>query len=109
FFWDEPEAGLNAQLTALVADLLLDLAERGVQIFVATHDYLLSRRLSSISEFKKRPGAPVRFFLFQRSDGAISVASGDTLADVPEDPISVEVLRQYDFERKLFDGPEGPS
>jgi AAA domain, putative AbiEii toxin, Type IV TA system len=104
FFWDEPEAGLNAQLVVLVADLLLALAERGVQIFVATHDYLLSRRLSLISEYSTRPAAPMRFFLFQRVDDAVTVASGDELAALPEDTTSQEFGRQYDLARDLFDG-----
>ncbi len=109
FFWDEPEAGLNPQVVMVVVDLLLALAERGVQIFVATHDYLLSHTLSSISDYKKRPGAPTRFFLFRRRDGAVTVEHGDTLADLPEDPINDAFLRHYDFERALFDGPEGPA
>jgi predicted ATPase len=104
-FWDEPEAGLNPQMVVLVADLILALAERGVQIFVATHDYLLSSRLSLVSEYGKRPAAPTRFFVFQRGEGsgAVTVASGDTLAALPQDPISAEYLRHYDFERALFD------
>jgi energy-coupling factor transporter ATP-binding protein EcfA2 len=109
FFWDEPEAGLNPQMITIVVDLLLGLAERGVQIFVATHDYLLSHTLSSISDYKKRPGAPTRFFLFRRRDGAVTVEHGDTLADLPEDPINDAFLRNYDFERELFYGPEGPA
>jgi hypothetical protein len=104
FFWDEPEAGLNPRLVVLVADLLLDLAARGVQVFIATHDYLLSRRLSVVAEYGKRPDAPTRFFLFHRADEAapVTVAAGSTLAELPEDPILAEFTRHYDFERDLF-------
>ncbi len=111
FFWDEPEAGLNPPLVARVVDLLLALAERGVQIFLATHDYLLSRKLSLISEYGKSPAAPIRFFGFQRSAGteAVSVASGATVAALPEDPILDEFVRHYDFARDLFQGADGSS
>jgi hypothetical protein len=108
-FWDEPEAGLNPRLVVLVFELLLALAERGVQIFVATHDYLLSHKLSLISEYGKRPAAPMRFFGFQRSGDAVTVASGATITELPEDPILAEYSRHYDFERALFDGAEGAS
>ncbi len=105
-FWDEPEAGLNPRLVVVVFELLLQLAERGVQVFVATHDYLLSHKLSLISEYGKRPAAPMRFFGFQRAGDAVTVASGATITELPEDPILDEFSRHYDFERALFDGPE---
>ena len=41
--WDEPESNLNPQLFPLVADILLELEENGVQIFVATHSYNLAK------------------------------------------------------------------
>jgi AAA domain, putative AbiEii toxin, Type IV TA system/AAA domain len=108
FFWDEPEAGLNPQIVEIVVDLLFALAERGVQIFVATHDYLVSQKLSLISDYGQRPATPIRFFGFQRrdGDGAVTVASGDTIAALPDDPIHDEFVRHYDFARALFDGEE---
>lgn len=108
-FWDEPEANLNPRLITVVADLLLDLASLGVQIFVTTHDYLLSHRLSLISEYQRRPDVPIRFFAFHRpSEGAgVRVDAGATLAELPQNPIVDEFTRHYDFERDLFDAPEG--
>lgn len=40
--WDEPEANLNPELYPLVAEILLELQENGVQIFLATHSYKIS-------------------------------------------------------------------
>jgi AAA domain, putative AbiEii toxin, Type IV TA system len=68
-FWDEPEANLNPRLVGLVVDLLLELGRRGVQIFVTTHDYLISNKLSLLSEYKKHPEVPIRFFSFHREKG----------------------------------------
>ena len=45
-----PEATLNPKLIKLVADFLLRLAAAGIQVFIATHDYLLSTELSLQSE-----------------------------------------------------------
>jgi len=40
-FWDEPEANLNPQLLKTIVKILLELQRMGVQIFIATHDYVL--------------------------------------------------------------------
>ncbi len=40
-FWDEPEANLNPVLSETVVNILVELQKMGVQIFVATHDYVL--------------------------------------------------------------------
>lgn len=37
--WDEPEANLNPELFPLVVDILLELEEVGIQVFIATHSY----------------------------------------------------------------------
>jgi hypothetical protein len=104
-FWDEPEANLNPRLVDLVVDILLELGKRGVQTFITTHDYLLSHKLSLIAEYKKQPDLPIRFFAFHRKDGGgpVLVGRGDTLADLPSNPILDEFNKHYDFERRLFD------
>lgn len=40
-FWDEPEANLNPRLAQTVVRILIELSKMGVQIFIATHDYVL--------------------------------------------------------------------
>jgi predicted ATPase len=109
FFWDEPETNLNPRLITLAADLLLDLASLGVQVFVTTHDYLLSHRLSLVAEYKKRPDVPIRFFAFHREDGRgpVRVNPGGILAELPDNPIIEEFTKHYDFERDLFDEAAG--
>jgi len=44
-FWDEPENSLNPELVPDLVDILLELSRSGVQIFIATHDYLLPKYL----------------------------------------------------------------
>jgi len=46
-FWDEPEANINPKNIPAIVDLLLDLQEDGVQIFIATHDYFLAKYLDA--------------------------------------------------------------
>ncbi len=44
-FWDEPEANLNPKLYRLLMHVLLELQRNGVQIFLATHDYVILKEL----------------------------------------------------------------
>lgn len=108
-FWDEPETNLNPRLITQLVDVLVAFARRGVQVVLATHDYLLSHRLSLLSEYGQNPAAPIRFFGLARGEpeGPVTVTSGDTLASLPDNPIVDEFARHYDFERSLFDRSHG--
>ena len=44
-FWDEPETNLNPQLYGVLIQTLLELQRAGVQIFLATHDYVILKEL----------------------------------------------------------------
>ena len=44
-FWDEPETNLNPKLYRPVIETLLTLQRNGVQIFLATHDYVILKEL----------------------------------------------------------------
>jgi hypothetical protein len=101
-FWDEPEANLNPRLTVVVARALGRLAANGVQVVLATHDYLLTETISllSKSELKKMP---LRFSAFRRDDdgSCATVEQADALADLSFNPIRAEYLAHYDRVRDL--------
>jgi predicted ATP-dependent endonuclease of OLD family len=40
-FWDEPEANLNPKAIRTAVEILLELQRMGVQVFIATHDYVI--------------------------------------------------------------------
>jgi AAA domain, putative AbiEii toxin, Type IV TA system/AAA domain len=108
-FWDEPEANLNPRLTKIVSDFLLRLASSGIQVFVASHDYLLTNELSLNAEYATEAAnsAPIRFFAFgRRADGSVEVQSGATLAELSQNPIMEEFEALYERERGLFYGSE---
>ena len=56
-FWDEPEANINPRNIPAIVELLLDLHEGGVQIFIATHDYFFAKYM----DVKKRKNSDIRF------------------------------------------------
>ena len=49
-FWDEPETNLNPKLYRTVIETLLTLQRNGVQIFLATHDYVNSQGTRSADD-----------------------------------------------------------
>ncbi|MEZ4299363.1 MAG: AAA family ATPase [Polyangiaceae bacterium] len=102
--WDEPETNLNPRLIAKLAASLRGLAARGVQIFVATHDFLLSHKLSLAAEYGAPSGTEVHFFSLHRDDTTqpVEVEEAATLAEVRNNSILDEYAAHYDEERALF-------
>lgn len=109
-FWDEPEASLNPRLIEHVARFLVALVGSGMQVVVASHDYLLTHRLSILAEHGKLPaGAQMRFFALTRGEapGApVRLERGDTLADIATNVILDEFARLHDDENELALGPQ---
>lgn len=107
-FWDEPEASLNPNLIPTVAQALLALAGAGIQVFVATHDFLLSNELSLAAEYETEEAkrAAPRFFAVSKADrtAAAEVEWGATLADLRHNSILEEFAAHYDREHRLFAG-----
>ncbi|WP_375759646.1 ATP/GTP-binding protein [Corallococcus exercitus] len=103
-FWDEPEAGLNPQMTAQITEFIRQLAAWGVQIFIATHDYLLAHRLSVALEYKEEPRVDARFFALYRSEqhGPVQVEFGETLAHIQNNAILQEYAKFHDWEEELL-------
>jgi predicted ATPase len=103
-FWDEPEAGLNPKYIVLVAEFLQTLAKAGCQIFVATHDYLLSQTLSLVAEYRDiRPDTPpMRFLSLYKTPEGTQVETADTLPELQYNSILEEYSRFYKTEEQLF-------
>lgn len=110
-FWDEPEANLNPRMVSTIVELLRLLAARGTQIFVTTHDYLISQKLSLIAENGAKD-VDLRFFSFYRQEettntpAPVLVEIADTLAQLSRNPILDEFAAHYDEELKLFQNEE---
>ena len=100
-FWDEPEANLNPRLIAQMAEVLRQLAALGVQVFLATHDYLLTQRLSMEVEYKQTK-VPLRFISLYRDDeGEIRADQADTLVGLTHNDIQDEYRLLYEHELRL--------
>ena len=102
-FWDEPEVNLNPKYIRLVADFLMALAKAGVQIFVATHDYLLAHYLSTKADYREVTDAPpMKFFAFTKGEGGTQVEDADSLAGIQNNTLLDEYADLYELESDLF-------
>jgi predicted ATP-dependent endonuclease of OLD family len=71
--WDEPENSLSPKLMKDLAEILLSLAEVGVQIFIATHNYSLVRWF----ELLKKEKNTLRYFNLFATENGISYNQAD--------------------------------
>lgn len=101
--WDEPSSNLNPKLVTHVVKALMGLAASGIQIFIATHDYLLSQELSLLAEYRASE-VPLRFFALHKPGPGIGVRveSGPTLTEIEHNAILDEFAAHYDREVSLF-------
>lgn len=100
-FWDEPEANLNPKLLKVIAALLLNLSEHGIQIFVATHSFFLLKELDILSRQRRKP---MRYMGLSNTEEGVQIQQVDALAEL-EDLVALdEELAQYDRELALNAG-----
>jgi len=103
-FWDEPEANLNPSMIKTVAEILLSLQRSGVQIFIATHSYIVLKQFDLL----KTSNDNVRFFELYRDPTTQSVLhrEGETYLEVVPNKISDAYTEVYDEEvRRSLGGP----
>ena len=73
-FWDEPETNLNPALYGPVVKVLLELQRSGVQIFVATHDYVILKEI----DLQMEPADRVQFHSLHKDRGRIVKSSASS-------------------------------
>ncbi len=93
--WDEPEANLNPRKVGALVDILLELQRVGVQVLLATHDYVLIKELSLRAEADEQ----VRFHALYRDDrGKILHEAAEAFSDIKENAITATFADLYDRE-----------
>ncbi len=93
-FWDEPEVNLNPILMGEVVSAILSLTRRGVQVFLATHSYVILKEL----DLQTRKEDTVRFFAFQGSEEGTTISATEDFALVSPNPILEQYNSLYDRE-----------
>lgn len=96
-FWDEPEANLNPKLLEPLVGVLLKLQRLGVQVFVATHDYVVLKQF----DLQQTDTDQVLYHaLYRDSDGNVACNSTDTYLGIDPNAIDEAFGTIYDSEVK---------
>ena len=94
-FWDEPETNLNPKLFRVLIDILLELQRDGVQIFLATHDYVILEEL----DLQKKKSDKVAFHsLYRGETGEIACNTASSYLDIHPNAIAEAFTDLYDRE-----------
>ena len=101
--WDEPETNLNPRLFGTVIDVLLELQRSGVQIMLATHDYVILKEL----DLRMSDDDKVAFHSFYRDPGSGEIAcrTTDDYLDIEPNAI-VEAFNDL-YDREIDRGMKG--
>ena len=96
-FWDEPETNLNPKLFGVLLDVLLELQRTGVQVFFATHDYVILKEL----DLRQQSSDEVAFHsLYRTPTGEISCHTTNRYLDIHPNAIAETFADLYDREVK---------
>lgn len=102
-FWDEPESNLNPKMLREVVKLLLELQRHEVQVFLATHNYVLLKEFDL--QMKKKD--KVMFHSLYREDDTIKVSSTNDYYNINPNVISETYLDIYERDvRRTFDNDD---
>ena len=92
-FWDEPEANLNPKMFRVVIEVLLELQRAGVQVFFATHDYVILKEL----DLQMTEEDAVAFHSLHRDeDGEIACRTTGHYLDIRPNAIDEAFTDLYD-------------
>ena len=94
-FWDEPEANINPSMIKTLVEIMLHLQTLGVQIFVATHSYLVLREF----DLQRNYDEQTRYFsLSFTPSGDVNSILGGTYTDILPNKINEAYMSIYDKE-----------
>lgn len=93
-FWDEPEANINPKHIPTIVDMLLELQRNGVQIFISTHDYFLTKYF----EVKKLETDHLEYFSLYAENGTVHCEKNADFRSLKNNDIMETFFKLYDEE-----------
>ncbi len=95
-FMDEPETTLHPETTRELVEMLILMANAGIQIFIATHNYFVLKQLHLSA---KRENVTANCYSLSRNKGnPIEFTKYNLKDEFPENPISDEAIKMADDE-----------
>jgi predicted ATPase len=97
-FWDEPETNLNPKLFGVLMEILLELQRTGVQVFLATHDYVILKEL----DLRKKKQDNIAFHSLYRDNesGEVLCHTASSYLDIHPNAIAEAFADLYNREVK---------
>ena len=96
-FWDEPETNLNPKMFGVLMEIILELQRSGIQVFMATHDYVI---LKELDLRKKGTDKIVYHSLYNDELGLIKCQTVTRYLDIHPNAIAQTFTDLYDREVK---------
>ncbi|MEW6239155.1 MAG: AAA family ATPase [Candidatus Omnitrophota bacterium] len=96
--WDEPEANLNPKMMKNIVEILLYLQRIGVQIFLATHNYVFLKEFDL--QMKKYDQVMFHSLFFDKETNEIQLHSTDKYMEIHPNTIADAFDDLYDREIK---------
>ena len=91
-FWDEPEVNLNPLLMDEIVSAILSLTRQGIQVFLATHSYVILKEL----DLQAKAADSICYFALQRDADGTTVNPTDTFTQLKPNPILEQYASLYD-------------
>jgi energy-coupling factor transporter ATP-binding protein EcfA2 len=96
-FWDEPETNLNPSRFGALLEIMLELQRTGVQVFFATHDYVILKEL----DLRQESGDKIAFHsLYRTETDEIACHTADSYLGIEPNAIADAFGDLYDREVK---------
>ena len=95
-FWDEPETNLNPKLFGPLMAILLELQRNGVQVFLATHDYVILEELDLRKE--KTDAVAFHSLYHKKDDKEVVCNTADGYLEIAPNAIAETFDSLYDRE-----------
>ena len=92
--WDEPEANLNPRIMGQIVEILLELQRLGVQVFLATHDYVILKEF----DLRRQQHDQLRYHALYRDQetSEVMLHSAERYLDIHPNAIADTFMDLYD-------------
>lgn len=107
-FWDEPETNMNPKMIRPIVQVMMVLAQMGVQIFVSTHDYFVQQEFNMVATYPELnpKKLDLRFISLFRDEKTHDVhyEMKKSASDLEHNAIMQEFDAMYDREQGIIYG-----
>ena len=83
-FFDELEANLHPRFSARLVEMLYAMTQEGIQVFIATHDYFVLKKLELIA---RKHGEDISLCSLTREEDRVRANFANLRTGMPENPI----------------------